>query len=154
MDGWILRDNTGLKGEAATWAKENLEPEVMNQSDVSKYMERIDYEAGQEKGTFEKRIPGSDYYVQAIGYSPDPLPKLKTSSGWDIIPHFDHEKGSFDYSRGDKSSTLEEMVRLPGLYGAGIAFPERVKDPHGNVEMAVGFGKFMRFVKRVVNDWN
>jgi hypothetical protein len=27
---------------------------------------------------------------------------------------------------------------IPGLFGAGIAFPERVVDPHGNEEYAVG----------------
>lgn len=153
MDGWILLDNTGLKGDAATWAQENLEPENFEKSDVSQYMERIAYEAGDEEGTFEERMPGSQFYVQAIGYSRDPLPVLKTSGGRDIEPKFNHEKGSFDYKR-DQNGSSEEMVTLPGLYGAGIAFPERVTDPHGNVEMAVGFGKFMRFVKRVVPDWN
>lgn len=154
MDGWILLDNTGLKGDAATWAKENLEPETFDKSDVSKYIERISYEAGDEQGTFEERIPGSQFYVQAIGYSRNPLPTLKTSSGKEITPQFDHEKGSFDYVREKGSGAPDELSRVPGLFGAGIAFPERVKDPHGNVEMAVGFGKFMNFVKRVVNDWN
>lgn len=152
MDGWILLDNTGLKGDAATWAHDNLEPENFEKSDVSKYMERIAYEAGDEEGTFEERMPGSQFYVQAIGYSRDPLPMLTTSNGTPIQPKFDHQKGSFEYSQNGNEK--EGMAKLPGLYGAGIAFPERVVDPHGNVEMAVGFGKFMRFVKRVVNEWN
>ena len=151
MDGWILRDNTGLKGDAATWAQNNLEPEVFNKSDVSKYMERIEYPAGDEEGVFEERIPGSQYYVQAIGYSRDPLPELTTTSGKTITPEFDHEKGCFHYAGGEGAS---ESATVPGLFGAGIAFPERVKDPHGNVEMAVGFMKFMKFVRKVVNDWN
>lgn len=46
------------------------------------------------------------------------------------------------------------MVKVPGMYGAGIAWPERVKDPHGNVEFAVGFKKFMKFVKRVSPAWD
>ncbi len=29
-EGWIEYDNTGLKGKAATWARENLEPKTMN----------------------------------------------------------------------------------------------------------------------------
>jgi hypothetical protein len=36
---------------------------------------------------------------------------------------------------------------IPGLFGAGIAFPERVVDPHGNEEYAVGFWKFMKFAQ-------
>lgn len=121
MDGWILRDNTGLKGEAADWAQANLEPGVYEESDVSKYIKRIDYPAGSEKETFLREVSGSDYYVQAIGYNRNPIPVIKTSSGKETVPEFDHEKGAFD---------------LPGLFGAGIAWPERVKDPHGNVEMA------------------
>ncbi|RAL67018.1 hypothetical protein DID88_007798 [Monilinia fructigena] len=34
-DGWIKRDNTGLKGEVATWAKNNLEPDTLPTSKVS-----------------------------------------------------------------------------------------------------------------------
>ncbi|KAG9703214.1 hypothetical protein KCU73_g18207, partial [Aureobasidium melanogenum] len=44
--------------------------------------------------------------------------------------------------------------QIPGLFGAGIAWPERVTDPEGSVEWAVGFWKFMRYAKRVVPDWN
>lgn len=36
MDGWILRDNTGLKGEAAEWARQNLEEDgVFEKSPVT-----------------------------------------------------------------------------------------------------------------------
>jgi len=139
MDGWILRDNTGLKGEAADWAKANLEPENYKQSDVSKYIKRVDYPAGSEKDVYSKEMSDSDYYVQAIGYNRNPIPVIRTSSGKEVVPEFDHQKGAFN---------------MPGLFGAGIAWPERVKDPHGNVEMAVGFFKFMKFVKRVSPEWN
>ena len=30
MDGWIKHDNTGLKGLANTWAKDNLEENHLN----------------------------------------------------------------------------------------------------------------------------
>ena len=42
---------------------------------------------------------------------------------------------------------------LDGLFGAGIAYPERVTDRVGNVESAVGWFKFMTFLKRVARDW-
>ena len=153
MDGWILRDNTGLKGEAAEWAKANLEPDVYDQSDVSKYIQRIDYEAGRERDVFLSHIPGSDFYVQAIGYNRDPIPTIRlSSSGQEVQPQFDHEKGTFNYVRESRDGKVQELEPLPGMFGAGIAYPERVKDPHGNVEMAVGFFKFMKFVKRVSKD--
>ncbi|MBH1945667.1 hypothetical protein I5L01_15745 [Erythrobacter sp. YJ-T3-07] len=58
---------------------------------------------------------------------------------------FDHETGGFKDANTGKE--------LPGLFGAGIAFPERVIDKEGNVEHAVGFFKFMKFLKRVVPEW-
>lgn len=144
MDDWILRDNTGLKGEAATWAKENLEPEVFPQSDASKYVAAIPYEKGEEAAAFAQHLPGSDFIVQAIGYTRNAIPELRTSDGKPVELTFDHLTGAFEAQEG----------KVPGLYGAGIAFPERVTDPYGNVEYAVGFMKFMKFVKRVSPDWN
>lgn len=87
MDGWILRDNTGLKGAAAAWAKANLEPETMPQSEVSNYITKVAYESGKEEEVFRQQLPGCDFYVQAIGYSRDPIPMLKTSTGKEITPH-------------------------------------------------------------------
>lgn len=154
MDGWILRDNTGLKGEAAAWAKSNLEPETFKHSDVSRYISRIDYEAGEEEGTMDENLPGCNFYIQAIGYNRDPIPTLRTTSGKEIEPQFDHENGSFHYVKASDDGKIGGLEKLPGLFGAGIAFPRRVKDPHGNVEMAVGFWKFMKFVKEVSPNWN
>lgn len=147
MDGWILRDNTGLKGEAATWAKENLEPETMPSSDVSKYITKVLYKAGTEKETFAEHFQDVNYYIQAIGFDRNPIPRLTTSKGKELVPKFDHDTGSFTFDEDHTS-------KVPGLYGAGIAWPERVKDPYGNVEYAVGFFKFMKFVKRVSPNWN
>jgi hypothetical protein len=153
MDGWILRDNTGLKGAAATWAKENLEPETMPNSDVAKYITKVDYKAGAEKETMLEHLQNTDFYVQAIGYSRDPIPTLKTTGGKAITPYYDHEKGNFNYVVESADGKAGDLTRLPGLFGAGIAFPERVKDPHGNVEYAVGFMKFMKYIKKVVPGW-
>lgn len=149
MDGWILRDNTGLKGEAAEWARQHLQPETFKQSGVSNYISRVDYQSGDEEGTFEENLQGCNFYVQAIGYRPDPLPQLKTSSGKEITPYFDNERGTFTYVKESDCGSIGDLARLPGLYGGGIAFPERVVDPQGNVEHAVGFWKFMKFIKRV-----
>merc|ERR1712070_228837 len=154
MDGWILRDNTGLKGEAAVWAKENLEPEVFPQSPVSQYVEAISYDKGKEREVFEQHLPGSNFVVQAIGYTRDPIPALTTKDGKNIEASYDHETGHFNYAKESTGGSFGDVAKLPGTYGAGIAWPERVKDPYGNVEYAVGFFKFMKFVKRVSPQWN
>ncbi|KAF2135501.1 uncharacterized protein K452DRAFT_330183 [Aplosporella prunicola CBS 121167] len=133
MDGWILRDNTGLKGEAADWARENLEDNEFANSPVSKYIQKVSMTKGDEDSVYEKELPGCTHIVQAVGYKRDPIPKLSIRDG----------------VAGEEPLS----AWVPGLFGAGIAYPERVTDPYGNVEYAVGFWKFMRFAKRVVPEW-
>lgn len=148
-DGWILRDNTGLKGEAAQWAKDNLEPEVFAKSDVSKYIQSISTAKGNEEKEYEAHLPSCDFVVEAVGFTRAPIPALsKEVAGGEIHPldgiSCDHTTGGFINSKNEK---------IPGLYGAGIAWPERVTDPAGHTEMAVGMWKFMRYLKKVVPEW-
>ena len=117
MDGWILRDNTGLKGEAAEWAKQNLEPEVFASSPVSQCITPINYSREEEAARYASELPGCDYIVQAIGYNRDSLPALTHNSA-PLEADYDPLTGALlDRAKGE---------RIPGLYGAGIAFPERV----------------------------
>ncbi|KAI1400022.1 pyridine nucleotide-disulfide oxidoreductase-domain-containing protein [Hypoxylon fuscum] len=142
MDGWILYDNTGLKGTAAEFAREHLDGDrLLHRSDVGKVITRIDCFGGpdQERQAQLREFPNCDYIVQAIGYHRVHLPSMKQ----DIT--YDHETGGFIDSNTN--------APLPGLFGAGIAFPERVVDPYGNVEYAVGLIKFMKFLKRVISRW-
>lgn len=153
-DGWVLRENTGLKGEAATWARDSLEPDTMPHSDVSNYITKVAYDKGDEEGVFKQHLSGCDWYVQAIGYDRDPLPLLRmASSGKEVQPFFDHDNGYFKYADGKVEGDVGSLSRLPGLFGSGIAFPERITDPHGNVEMNVGFWKFMKATKKWVEVW-
>ncbi|RMJ26320.1 hypothetical protein PHISP_02806 [Aspergillus sp. HF37] len=144
MDGWILRDNTGLKGLAAEFARTQLEDEALPTSDAGRYITKVDCSAGKETAQFQTHLPACQFVVQAVGFRNDPLPQLSRDGHPLGEPQFDHESGTFSDARGGA---------LPGLFGAGIAFPERVVDPYGNVEMAVGFWKFMRFVQRVCPLW-
>ena len=142
-DGWILRDNTGLKGAVATWAKENLEEDVLLSSDVSRFLEKVSTTKEKEQETYLAHLPSCTHVVQAIGFRHNELPVLEREGGkLELV--YDHETGGF----GDK-----EGKRVRGLYGAGIAWPERVTDPEGNVEMAVGLAKFMKYLKKVVPEW-
>jgi len=170
MDGWILRDNTGLKGEAATWARENLEPGNLEQSDVGKVIRAVETDAERrnskmktngghetvvresEEEIYAKELDGCEYVVYAIGYSKDDIPEISIDKKQVEGLKFDHSTGSFSSTRQQSEGVRKEKVR--GLYGGGIAFPERVTDPHGNVEYAVGFWKFMKFMKRASVDWN
>ncbi|CAG8960967.1 hypothetical protein HYFRA_00002505 [Hymenoscyphus fraxineus] len=146
-DGWILRDNTGLKGEVATWAADHLEEDKLATSDVGKYIEKINTlhpNGGDDLRIYKEQFQKCTKVMFAIGFTKNPLPQIFRGKE-EIGVEFDHETGGFkDSKTGDK---------IEGLYGAGIAFPERVVDPEGNVEHAVGLWKFMSFLKRVVPTW-
>ncbi|KAL4977806.1 pyridine nucleotide-disulfide oxidoreductase-domain-containing protein [Aspergillus desertorum] len=148
MDGWILRDNTGLKGRAADFARQQLEDTVLPTSDAGQFITKIDCAGGQSKETAQYRhhLPSCTHLTQAIGYTRDPLPEISINGSL-LSPddlQWDSSFGGFT-DRGGRV--------IPGLHGAGIAFPERVVDPYGNVEHAVGFFKFMKFLKRVTPQW-
>ncbi|KAJ5458281.1 hypothetical protein N7475_009669 [Penicillium sp. IBT 31633x] len=145
-DGWILRDNTGLKGLAADFARSELEDDKLPTSRAGQVLAKIDCAGGPdaESSQYHKYLPACDYIVQAVGYTRETLPVL-SKNGEPLAVGFDHDSGRF-HEPGQSSD-------IPGLYGAGIAFPERVVDPSGNEEYAVGFWKFMKFLKRVVPSW-
>ena len=98
-------------------------------------------------------MPGCSNVVQAVGYKRDPLPELTVAGTQEPIGvEHDGLTGRF-FSSLASSAGKGGQTYVPGLFGAGIAFPERVTDPAGNVEHAVGFWKFMKFLNRVVPQW-
>jgi len=141
-DGWILYDNTGLKGMAADWARDTLAAKVLPNR-----LQRINLkdDSRTQKDIYDEELPKCTHLVSAIGYDMNPLPEIIVD-GKDARPEYDALTGRFWKTRGSKEV-------LPGLFGAGIAYPERVTDPVGNVESAVGWFKFMKFVKRVSPEW-
>ncbi|CAN8104728.1 unnamed protein product [Discula destructiva] len=143
-DGWILRDNTGLKGEVATWARANLEPEALASSPVRAHLTPVRTSHTDESETYARELADCTHVCQAIGYKVDALPELRVD-GVAVTPVYDHATGGFTAKEGGD--------RIPAMYGAGIAFPERTTDPHGNVEYAVGLFKFMNFLKKVTPGW-
>jgi hypothetical protein len=143
-DGWIFRDNTGLKGDVAVWAKENLEEDRLPLSDVSKYLEKISTSRGKEDEMYSPHLTTCTHVIQAVGFQPNEIPKLQRN-GKVLDVRYNNRTAEFLDEGGAK---------VPGLYGAGIAWPEQVVDPEGNVEHAVGLLKFMTYLKRVVPDWN
>lgn len=131
----------------ATWARENLEPAVLPSSWVARHLTKITTSTtsrDEEAETYRRELADCTHICQAIGYKAERLPELRVE-GRTVTPQFDHETGAFT----DK----ESGAPIPGLFGAGIAFPQKVVDPEGNTEFAVGLFKFMNFLKRVVPQW-
>lgn len=143
-DGYILNDNTGLKGRAAEFARTNLDGDALATSPAGEFIERhvlLGSKDDQQK-TLSSGLKGCAYLVQAIGYTRGKLPSTVvggrevTEEGLRVNP---------------RTGALGEDG--DGLYGAGIAFPEEVDTPEGGREMAVGMWKFMNYLKRVVPEW-
>lgn len=132
-----------MKGDVAIWAKDNLEEDKLPRSDISKYLVKVATTKENEMKDYEKHLPECSHIIQAIGFTPNKVPVLSNEEG-KVELKYDSEKGGFEDRKG-------RPVR--GLYAAGIAWAERVTDPEGNVEYAVGLWKFMKYLKRVVPSW-
>ena len=125
------------------WAKENLEEDRLPSSEVSKYLEKIATSREKEHEDYNKYLPDCTHVVQAIGFKKNEIPLLQ-KEGQKMEAIYDFQTGGFENKKGE---------RVKGLYAAGIAWPERVVDPEGNTEYAVGLWKFMAYLKRVVPGW-
>ena len=122
-DDWILYDNTGLKGTTANWARENIEGQL------PQCLQR--YKSTSEN--IERYLPECNKVIYAVGFQRRELPMIDGL-----------QELSYDEQTGQVA---------PGLYGAGIAFPEGMTDRAGNYEHRVGLWKFMDYLQRAVPQW-
>lgn len=123
MDDWILFDNTGLKGQTAAWARENIDgvlPENLVRYNTS-------------EPNIARFLPECDQVIYAVGFE-----KRKN------IVIGDYE---------DTRHNPHVGIIGPGLFGFGIAYPEIKTDPFGNVESQVGLWKFMVYLNKVMPVW-
>ncbi|HSW69708.1 MAG TPA: pyridine nucleotide-disulfide oxidoreductase [Gammaproteobacteria bacterium] len=123
MNDWILFDDTGLKGIAAEWARQNIDGKLpVNLERVYSNDENI-----------EHFLPQCNKVVYAIGFHRRALPVVEN------IGHLAYIK--------------ECGIIAPGLFGIGIAFPEGKYNPLGIHEYRVGLSKFMEYLQRIVPVW-
>ena len=123
LDDWILFDDSGLKGRAAEWARENIDgvhPDRLERCWVS----------GPD---FEEKLAACDRVVYTVGFERRTLPETRQ---W----------GPLDYNPNNG-------VLAPGLFGIGIAFPARATDRYGYLEYRVGLKKFMDHLDAVLPLW-
>lgn len=123
MGDWILFDNTGLKGQSAAWARENIDgvlPPNLVRHNVS-------------DPNIARFLPECDQVIYAVGFQ-----TRKTI----VI-------GDYEYSRHNPYVGIIG----PGLFGLGIAYPETRADAYGNVEAQVGLWKFMVYLNKIMPIW-
>jgi hypothetical protein len=123
LGDWILFDDSGLKGRAAVWARENIDgihPDHLERCWVS-------------SPHFEEKVAACDRVVYTVGFERRTLPETPQ---W----------GQLDYNPNNG-------ILAPGLFGVGIAFPARALDRYGYVEYRVGLKKFMDHLDAVLPLW-
>lgn len=123
MGDWILFDNTGLKGQTAAWARENIDGVLP--SNLVRY--------NTTEPNIARYLPQCDKVIYAVGFE-----KRKNI----II-------GDYEETRHNP----HVGIIGPGLFGFGIAYPELKTDPYGSVESQVGLWKFMTYLNRVMPVW-
>ncbi len=123
LDDWILFDDTGLKGRAATWARENID---------GVYPERLD-RCWVSSPEFDDLLAQCDRVVYTVGFERRKLPETPQ---W----------GQLDYNP-------RNGILAPGLFGLGIAFPEYAEDPYGFGQYRVGLKKFMDYLDSALPLW-
>lgn len=123
MGDWILFDNTGLKGQTADWARENIDGVLPK--NLARY--------NTTEPNIARYLPECDKVIYAVGFE-------KRNN----IVIGDYEDTKYNPHVG---------IIGPGLFGFGIAYPELKADPFGSVETQVGLWKFMTYLNRVLPVW-
>ena len=123
MKDWILFDNTGLKGQTATWARDNIDgvlpPNLVRYNTTDPNIARF--------------LPECNKVIYAVGFE-----KRKNI----VIGNYE-----------DTKHNPYVGIIGPGLFGFGIAYPELKSDPFGSVESQVGLWKFMVYLNKVLPVW-
>ena len=131
LDGWILFDDTGLKGSTAAWSRAVLH------SELPPRLTRIYSDEAGVKAALSQ----STKVIYATGFHQRPLPEGIEG----LTPgHGGMQPVAFNPHCG---------IIAPGLFGAGIGYPEERTDRYGNVESRVGLWKFMEYIDSAMPLW-
>lgn len=123
MGDWILFDNTGLKGTTAKWAREFIDGSIP--SNLKRYINT--------PTNINHYLPKCNQAIYAVGFK-----------RFNSITVGNYEQIDYNPQTG--------IIALD-LFGLGIAYPEKKRDPFGNEETLVGMWKFMCYLNRVLPIW-
>ena len=125
MDEYTLFDNTGLKSQAAEWAKQHID------GTWPKNLQRIHC----DHPHMPQKLAECTKVIYAIGFE-----KRHNIH----VPHYPDHALDHNVCNG---------IIAPGLFGYGIAYPVLVRDPMGNSEYSVGIWKFSCQIERCFPVW-
>lgn len=131
----IIHDNTGLKGEVADWVKTWIE---LDENELKSKFNLSRINTANVK-IIENNV--NNVNIFAVGYERNLLPKI-------IYEAEEMDVQDIDYTT--TGQLTNKKIALSGIFGFGIAFPERVKDLDGSDEAAVGMWKFMKHIKKSI----
>lgn len=124
---YTMFDNTGLKGEVAKFTKQLLNDLASGSSEFKHKLTRyIGKDQQETNALLERHLADCSHAVAAIGYE---LANTLLVNGQPLS----------SLSHNNKTT---EFHAIPGLFGIGIAFPQQVQAISGEIEYAVGVGKF------------
>lgn len=123
LGDWTLFDNTGLKGSAAHWAKENID------GTLPPNLIRV---LSHEKNLSE-HLKNCHKVISATGFHPNQTLEIKGVNSQKYQP--------------------QTGIIAPALFGFGIAFPERMRGPMDIEETKIGLWKFATYLKKVLPIW-
>ncbi len=123
MGDWTLFDNTGLKGQTAQWARENIDG--LRPKNLVRYIAN--------ETNIANHLPECDKAIYATGFKRRNNIVINDDKHHHYNPHLG--------------------IIGPGLFGLGIAYPELKPDPFGSNEHQVGLWKFMVYLNKIMPVW-
>jgi len=118
----ILYDDSGLKGDTARWARENLHDELCLPEGLTRTL--VDDDA-----RVQSHLKDCTHVIYATGFARRSLSIDGLPTAFPYNPHCG--------------------IIAPGLFGCGLAFPQRFVDKYQNESMRVGLWKFMDYLDEV-----
>ena len=144
---FILYDNTGLKGEVAEWAKA-----ILQKGEKPNFkFDRISVKAPEEQ--LSKEIQECTKFIYSHGFQRCSIPEiiypLKDAVGYEGSGKIYPNISSFmNYSNFNGNINVPHNTQgeetIKGLYGFGLAFPQKVITRVGELEYNVGLAKFAK----------
>ncbi|MBP9723148.1 MAG: FAD-dependent oxidoreductase [Gammaproteobacteria bacterium] len=131
---YTKHDNTGLKGDVAAYTKK-----LLNQDNKKNYQIYLGYSQEEIHNLIIKHLYNCSHIIATIGYQ---------TANTLLINNCPLDQ--FTYN-----NQTTEFHQINNLFGIGIGFPLQVTAPDGEVEFAVGYGKFWNAVNnpQVLKAW-